>query len=754
MRLPAGLNPHNAMSILHTTDEGLSRRGFLKAGALATGGLMLGFYLSGRGAAEADPVAADFSPNAFIHITPDGKITILAKNPEIGQGVKTTLPMIIAEELEAPWESVTVEQAGLNPALGGQFAGGSSSVPSNYDTLRRAGATARTLLVSAAALTWNVPESECVADGGAVLHKASNRRATYGELSAKAATLPAPDPKTVKLKDPKDFKILGRRIGGVDNHKIVTGQPLFGIDTVQPGLLYAVYERCPVFGGKFVSGNLDAVRKLPGVKAVFPFADGNGAAGLEPGVAVVADSTWAAFKARKALQIVWNAGGKDGQSIADFAQQADAAGKGAPQKQIANTGNADAVYAGGAKTVEAAYFYPYVAHATLEPQNCTALFTTDGKMEIWAPSQTPGGGAQAAAKVAGIPPENITLHLTRIGGGFGRRLANDYVAEAAAIAQKMPGSPVKVMWTREQDIQHDDYRTAGWHYLKGAVDAQGKLAAWSDHIVALGHNNTMHGEAEVGAGEFPSGFVPNFQLGATVFSSNTPMGPMRAPGANANAWVFMSFVDELAHAAGRDPLAFSMDLLSAQQPAVATPPPGGRRGRGPWNAPRMKGCLQLAAEKAGWPKQLPKGEGQGLAYYFSYGGYVAIVADVSVSKAGAVKVNKLTAAVDIGPVMNLSGAENQVQGAITDGLSIALRQQITIDKGCVQQSNFHDYQLLRMLDAPPVLEVHFIQTGNHPSGLGEPALPSAAPAVCNAIFAATGKRVRSLPISGHDLSWS
>jgi isoquinoline 1-oxidoreductase beta subunit len=264
----------------------------------------------------------------------------------------------------------------------------------------------------------------------------------------------------------------------------------------------------------------------------------------------------------------------------------------------------------------------------------------------------------------------------------------------------------------------------------------------------------MHGDAEVGGGEFPSAFVPNFQLGATVLSSNTPMGPMRAPGANANAWVFMSFVDEMAHAAGRDPLAFSMDLLSVPQPAVATPPPGGRRGRGPWNAGRMKACLQLATQKAGWPKQLPKGEGQGLAYYFSYGGYVAIVADVSVSKAGAVRVNKLTAAVDIGPVMNLSGAENQVQGAMTDGLSIALRQQITIDKGCVQQSNFHDYQLLRMLDAPPVLEVHFIQTGNHPSGLGEPALPSAAPAVCNAIFAATGKRIRSLPISQHDLSWS
>ena len=744
------------MSILDTSTDGLSRRSFLKAGTLAGGGFILGFYLGLRPSqAEADPATTDFSPNAFIQISPNGKVTILAKNPEIGQGVKTTLPMIIAEELEVPWESVTVEQAGLNPALGGQFAGGSSSVPSNYDALRHAGATARAMLVSAAALTWNVPETECVAESGAVLHQPSNRRATYGDLVAKAATLPVPDPKTVKLKDPKDFKILGRRIGGVDNLKIVTGQPLFGIDQAPPGLAFAVYERCPVFGGRFVSGNLDDIKKMPGVKDVFAFPDGNGAGGLEPGVAVIADSTWSAFKARKALQIVWNANGKDDQSTAGFAQQAADIGKGAPQKQIATKGNADGVYASGAKTVEAAYFYPYVAHATLEPQNCTALCTADGKMEIWAPSQTPGGGAQAASRVTGIPPENITLHLTRIGGGFGRRLANDYVAEAAAIAQKAPGTPVKVIWTREQDMQHDDYRTAGWHFLKGAVDGQGKLAAWSDHIVALGHNSTAHGEAEVNGGEFPNPFVPNFQLGATVISSNVPMGPMRAPGANANAWVFMSFVDELAHAAGRDPLAFSMDLLSTPPPVVVTtPPPGGRRGRGPWNAPRMKGCIQLATQKAGWPKQLPKGQGQGLAYYFSYGGYVAIVAEVSVSKAGAVRVEKLTAAVDIGPVMNMSGAENQVQGAMTDGMSIAMRQEITIDKGCTQQSNFNDYQLLRILDAPGAIDVNFIQTGNHPSGLGEPALPSAAPAICNAIFAATGKRIRSLPISQHDLSWS
>jgi len=740
--------------------EALSRRGFLKITSLAGGGLMLGCYLGLRdslAAAEPAPApaagATEFSPNAFIRIMPDGAVTIIAKNPEIGQGVKTSLPMIVAEELEVPWESVTVEQGGLNPALGGQFAGGSSGVRSNYDPLRRMGATARMMLVSAAAQTWNVPETECVAEKGAVLHKASNRRATYGDLVAKAATLPVPDPKTVILKDPKDFTIIGRRIGGVDNRKLVTGQPLFGVDQTQPGMLYAVYVKSPVFGGKFQSGNLDEVKKLDGVKDAWAIDGGDERSGLSPGVAIVADSTWSAFKARKTLAVVWDEGGKGGESSAGYAQQAADLAKGQPQKEVATIGTPDAAFGTAAKTVEGAYFYPYLSHATLEPQNCTALFK-DGRLELWAPTQTPAQGQGMAAGLLGIPKENVTLHLTRIGGGFGRRLGNDYVVEAAAIAQKNPGTPIKLMWTREQDMQHDAYRTAAWHFLKGAVDAQGKLSAWSNHIVALGHNNTVHGEAEVRADEFPSAFVPNFHLGASVISSNVPMGAFRAPGANGNAFIFISFVDELAHAAGRDPLQFGLDLLSQARPVQAPTPPGGRRGGAPWDISRIKGVMQLAAEKSDWPKKLPRGQGQGLAYYFSYSGYVAIVADVTVSRDGALRVDKFTAAVDVGPVINLSGAENQVQGAMTDGLSVAWRQEIVIDKGRVQQNNFNDYQLLRMNDAPAVVEVHFIQTGVHPSGLGEPALPPTAPAVCNAIFAATGKRIRSLPISQHDLSWS
>lgn len=737
------------------TSQALDRRGFLKLTALAGGGFALGLYLRSSpfglaaDAATAAPVR-DFVPNAFIRISPDGVITLIAKNPEIGQGVKTSLPMIIAEELEAPWESIVVEQAGLDPRLGGQFAGGSTAIPVNYDQCRRLGAAARSMLVRAAAETWEVPVDECFAEAATVVHRPSGRKLTYGELVARAATLPAPDLKSVALKDPKDFKLLGKRISGVDNPKIVTGKPLFGIDQKQPGMLHAVYVRGPVFGSKVSSANLDEVKKLPGVRDAFVIEGTDDLFGLLPGVAIVAADTWSAFKAREKLQVSWAGYPVDEYSNEAYAARAAALAREAPQKEIRHSGAVDEALASSAHVVEAAYHYPYLAHATLEPQNCTALFK-DGRMEIWAPTQSPAPGLDLVARVLNLPKDKITIHLTRIGGGFGRRLMNDFLVEAAAVAQRVPGKPIQVTWTREQDIRHDYYRAGGWHFLKGGVEASGRLSAWHDHFITVGYSGERAGNgADVSGDEFPSRFIPHFRLTQSLIKTNVPTGYWRAPGSCAYAWVFQSFIDELAHAADRDPVEFRLEILGDDR---EVPPSAGNRGRS-YHAGRMKNVVRVAAEKAGWKSQkLPRGRGQGVAFHYSHAGYVAIVADVSVAPDGTLKVEKLTAAVDVGPIINLSGAENQVQGSMVDGLSAAWFQEITFEGGRVQQSNYHDYPLLRLPDTP-AMEIHFVKSDFPPTGLGEPALPPVAPAICNAIFAATGKRIRTLPIDKEDLSWS
>ncbi len=730
----------------------LSRRDFIRVAALAGGGFVLSYYLHGAEAllpgATADSPRT-FSPNAYIKITPDGLVTIMAKNPEVGQGIKTSLPMIVAEELEVDFSKVKIEQAALAPEFGSQFAGGSLSTPMNYDTMRRAGAVARTMLVSAAAAIWNVPVGECQAQAGTVIHRPTGRRLGYGELATKAAALPMPDEKTVTLKDPGEFKLLGSRVGGVDNPAIVTGQPLFGIDQKVPGLRHAVYVKCPVFGGKAVSANLDRIKALPGVRDAFILPGTGNYSGLLSGVAIVADTTWAAFSARRQLRVVWDEGAGATQSSEGFAAQAEqlAAKEG---KTLRNDGDVTAALASAATKVEATYFYPYISHATLEPQNCLVIPTADGGLEIIAPTQTPGGAQEIAAKTLNIPKEKIKVRFTRIGGGFGRRLSNDYVAEAAAIAVKI-GSPVQVIWTREDDLQHDFYRPMGWHYLKGGIDAAGGLVAWHDHFITIGLNSETEtgSSAQMSPGEFPGRFLPNFRLEQSVLNTNIPTGPLRAPGSNALAFVFQSFIDELAHAAKQDPLAFRLALLG---PDREVPGLGGHDV--PYNTQRMKGVLQLVAEKSGWGKSLPRGSGQGIAFHFSHRGYVAEVAEVTVARDGMLRVNRVTVAADVGPIINLSGAESQVQGSVIDGLSSALMQEITIDRGRVAQNNFNDYPLLRINDVPPQVDVHFVPSRFPPTGLGEPALPPLPPALCNAIFAATGKRIRSLPLSKTDLSWS
>ena len=742
----------------------LDRRGFLKVSAGAAGGLLIAFEagpwlgakasgFDGRtaaatGAASSTGAAghqAELKPNPFLAVAADGTVTIWAKNPEIGQGVKTALPMIVAEELGVDWESVRVVQADLDPAFGDQSAGGSDGVRSNWNRLREAGAMGRTLLVAAAARRWGVEPGGCAAEHGSVRHLASGRRLSYGELAAAAAGMPVPD--SVELEEPRDFHVVGTPRRGVDTPAITTGSLVYGLDVRQPGMLFAAVAKPPVFGGTLARFDAAPALAVPGVRQVVRIDGLPNPTQLLPGVAVVADSTWAALRGREALAVEWTAGPGAAESTSALLQQCEELSR-RPGKVLREEGDAEAALAGAAVRLEAVYTVPFLAHAALEPVNCTAA-VGDGRCEIWGPLQDPGGARRLAALLTGLPRESIAVHLTRAGGGFGRRLMSDFAAEAVVIA-RAAGRPVQVVWTREDDLRHDYYRPAGYHHLRAGLDRAGRLVAWTHHLVNPSRYEFRRDPAppdasEMYADDFPAGFVPNFRAEHTAVRTQIPTGPWRATLHSANAFAVQGFLDEVAAAARRDPLELRRELLGPPR-EVPYANYGGPR----FDTGRLRAVLDLAAARAGWGKPLPPGRGRGIACNFTFGSYAAHVAEVSVDERGAVEVHRLVAAVDCGTAVNPAGVEAQVAGGTLDGLNAALQAEITVAAGRTEQSNFHDYLLLRHPEAPPV-EVAIVPSRERPTGMGEIAVPTVGPAVANAIFAANGRRVRRLPLRGQDL---
>jgi isoquinoline 1-oxidoreductase beta subunit len=555
-----------------------------------------------------------------------------------------------------------------------------------------------------------------------------------------------PDLARVALKDPNTFTIIGQPIPGVDNIKVVTGQPLFGIDVHVPGMLHAVFQKCPVFGGRLVSANIDAIKALPGVHDAFAVhGPHNGDfQALSDGVVILAKSWWVANHARQKLAITWNEGPAARQSTQGFAQEAARLAQTTPAAWLRRDGDADAALRDAARVVEANYSYPFLSHIDLEPQNCTAHFR-NGKVELWAPTQNPGPGARLVAETLGIAEDAVTVNMTRVGGGFGRRLRNDFMAEAAWISRQA-GVPVKLLWNRADDMGHDFYRPAGFHTFKGGLDGDGKLVALTDHFVTFGQNGRLADSAAMDANEFPALLVPNLSYGQSIMELGVPTGPMRAPRSNALGFVFQSFIDELAHQAGKDPVDFRLSLLG--EPRTLVNSSGVPNALRDFSTGRMRDVLTKVAELSGWSGRhtLPARTGKGVAFYFSHLGYFAEVVQATVAESGRITLDHVWVVGDVGSqIINPSGALNQVQGAALDGLGAALGQAITIEGGRVQQANFDTVRPLRMNQVPPV-EVHFLTTDHPPTGLGEPALPPVIPALCNAIFAATGKRIRSLPI--------
>ena len=708
----------------------VTRRDFVETAA----GLVIAFHLPPH--ATPARTAAPFSPNAWVRIGTDGVVTLTLDRSEMGQGSQTGLAMILAEELEADWTSVRLGPMPENPAGWSRTmrTGGSAAIRSSWEPLRKAGAAAREMLIDAAASTWQVDRAACRAEQGAVVHTPSKRRLTYDKLVAKAAQLPVP--KDPPLKDAKDFRLVGTRTRRLDTPSKVDGSAQFGIDVKVPGMLVASIERAPVLGGSIRSVNAEAAKALPGVRHVVELEasswmgpKGGWAAGCAAGVAVVADSYWQAVTARRALQIEWDEG--DAGALSSDSVRSQLAALAAQPAVVAQTvGDAASALAGAAKHIEAVYEVPFVHHATMEPMNCTAHVRADGA-DIWAPTQNQEHAQKVAAQVTGLPVEQVRIHTMLSGGGFGRRLEPDFVSEAARVS-KAVGAPVKVIWSREDDMRNGFYRPTSLNRFAAGLDAGGRLVAWT-HRIAGTPLQLKFGPLEKGiddslvdgAVDLPYA-IPNLLVDqATLELARVPRGPWRSVGVSHNGFVTEAFLDEVAAAAGRDPFELRRELLH--------------------DKPRHRRTLELAADKAGWGTPLPAGRGRGIALAEWGPTTCAEVAEVSVADDGAVTVHRVVCAVDCGQPVNVGQIEAQIQGGVVFGLSAALYGEITLDAGRVVQGNFDSYRVVRLPESPHV-EVHIVPSSDPIGGTGEPGVPPIAPAVCNAIFAATGKRIRRLPI--------
>jgi isoquinoline 1-oxidoreductase beta subunit len=710
----------------------LPRRAFLKKTAASGGALVIGFYLPGKfEALAAAPPAEPSALNAWVRIAPDNTVTLIIDKSEMGTGVTTSLPMLLAEELEFDWKRVKFEFAPaapqyFNPLFGLQGTGGSTSVRASWGPLTKAGAAAREMLVATAARRWLVEPSECHVDDGAVVHTASGKRFTYGALVEEAAKLPVPSNPT--LKDPKNYKYIGKPLKRLDTPVKVNGKAEFGIDVRLPKMQHAVVARCPVFGGKVKSFDATKAKAIRGVKQVIA---------ISSGVAVIADNTWSAMEGRRRLEIEWDEGPNSTVSSESihklYVENAEKSGAIARKD-----GDVETALAGAAKQLAAVYEVQFLAHATMEPMNCVADVRADG-CDISAPTQFQTFTQNTGAKITGLKPEQVRVHTTYLGGGFGRRAEQDFVAEAVEISKAI-SAPVQVTWSREDDMQHDFYRPATYTKLTGGLDSDGWPVAWKCRVVGPSimsrffpgsvknglDNSSVEGIVE------SQYAIPNFFCDYVLTETAVPVGFWRSVGNSQNGYITECFIEELARATGKDSFDFRRKLLE--------------------KAPRHRGVLELAAEKAGWGKSLPAGQTRGIAVVESFGSFVAEVAEVSLNKnSGDIKVHRVVCAVDCGRHVNPDTIAAQMESGIVYGLTAALKGQITIAKGRVEQGNFNDYEMLRLNEMPTV-EVHIVPSKEAPGGCGEPGTPPIAPAVCNAIFAATGKPIRRLPIRKEDLS--